>query len=152
VADFNRDGRLDFVVATQCYESSKQPDCGNDLSLYLGTGGGRFRLGQRLRLESYPFNLTAGDFDGDGNPDFAIFDPSRGVILYPGNGAGTFGAEIGTAVPASSLTFAMADVNGDRRDDLLVAAPTLLAVLLSRGRDGFSPPVDYQVGAQPRAI
>src|SRR5262249_34921821 len=65
---------------------------------------------------------------------------------------GTFGAEIGTTVPASSLTFAMADVNGDRRDDLLLAAPPLLAVLLSRGRDGFSPPVDYQVGGPPRPI
>ena len=155
--DFNRDGRLDFAVLAECYRDSQHPECGLDLVLYAGAGGGHFVLSSRLRVAYDAYDLAVGDFDGDGNLDFAISDLSGRVLAYPGNGDGTFGTEVGATVPGTSFILEMADVNGDRRDDLLVIGSATsggvsLQVLLSRGRDGFAWPVEYEAGAAPRGI
>lgn len=65
VADFDHDGRLDFAVS----------GVGNTIGIYLPNGDGTFRVPTPLPVtkttNSLQYGITAGDFDGDGNPDIA---------------------------------------------------------------------------------
>jgi VCBS repeat protein/HYR domain-containing protein/thrombospondin type 3 repeat protein len=155
-ADFNRDGRLDFAAVRSCRFDSREPECDDDLSVYFGAGGGRFVLGQRVRLESGFTTATSGDFDGDRSPDIALLNIDGGVVVYPGRGDGTFAEEYGTTLPRSNYSMASADLNGDHRDDLIVGAygssPDAIEVVTSRGRSGFDAPSEYPVGILPRTI
>jgi hypothetical protein len=68
---------------------------------------------------------VSGDFNGDGVPDLAVADASQGanriVLLTQQPGAaGSFRAPVDIVTPAASVALARADVDDDRRDDLIV--------------------------------
>ena len=67
--------------------------------------------------------VAAGDFNGDGELDYAEFIQSGGEILwFPGKGDGTFGApnKVDTGLPTSSNDMQVGDFNGDGYPDLLI--------------------------------
>ncbi len=118
VADFNKDGKLDFV--------SVNGSISHTLTTFLGNGNGTFRA-----LAPITFNDTGsstggtnairaytGDFNRDGKLDVLVFTSGNGywttestVWEFDGNGDGTFQS------PRQLVTgfqpFALADVNGD---------------------------------------
>lgn len=96
-ADFNNDGKADFLSATN--------------SVALGNGDGTFTL---LSPGSFGLVQSIGDYNGDGKLD--LFVSSAGVVL--GNGDGTFGPVISVAVPAARAVLSE-DVNNDGHTDLL---------------------------------
>jgi len=65
VADFNRDGKLDLVGAD---------NSGSQVQLFVGNGKGSFKLRSTYRVSTPPIAIIAGDFNGDGVPDFAVAD------------------------------------------------------------------------------
>jgi hypothetical protein len=130
--DFNGDGKLDLVSATNSCTDANDLICNNGLvNILLGNGDGTFQA-----PVNHPFvgtktgSVAVGDFNRDGNLDLVVannncgdFDcPMGSLSVLLGNGDGTFQ----TAVNYSSGDFgafsvAIGDFNGDGKPDLAVS-------------------------------
>jgi hypothetical protein len=81
--DFNNDGKLDLVVATEQ----------NQLSILLGNGDGTFSAGPTAPgIPAFACCIAMGDFNSDGNLDMAVANSQDTVTILLGNGDGTFAA------------------------------------------------------------
>jgi FG-GAP-like repeat len=122
VSDFDRDGILDLAVSNQAPND-------NTIWVYKGLGDGNFRRigiysgapdGGRAGGVSW---VSSGDLDGDGNPDLvaASFYGNDAALLL-GNGDGTFSTQyINAGVGYGPSAMIVADVDGDRQNDLVLA-------------------------------
>ena len=109
VADVNRDGSPDVVLAFQGASSAR-------VALNRGDGAfGSFAgFGDGIR----PYAAGVGDFNSDGIPDLVVGYQSE-VDVMLGNGDGTFGPQAPLAnVPAFKV--AVGDFNGDGLPDIAV--------------------------------
>jgi len=112
--DMDKDGHMDVVLP--------------GVILY-GDGNFNFTV---VNWDFYE-NYLVGDFDGDGIPDIAT---SSGVLFGQGNR--TFTAPTGSSPLQNSASLqVVADINGDGKDDL-VLANSIPSVYLSAGRQGFA--------------
>jgi Bacterial Ig-like domain (group 3)/FG-GAP-like repeat len=163
IADVNKDGKLDLVVANQCQDRTCQNGA---VSVLLGNGDGSFQAAQSYASTGYFTNsVTVGDFNGDGNPDVVLTNQCQdsacqngGVSVLLGNGDGTFQPAVsynsgGSQADAVSVT----DLNGDGKADLLVSNLCqntadcnngVLSSLLGRGDGTFRGAHAYSSGGQ----
>jgi uncharacterized membrane protein len=137
LGDLNGDGKTD--VATLNGDGS--------ISVLLGNNDGTFSTPVLLHPPVHPdittplglvgtvtvngIGIVSGDFNGDGKTDIAEYLTVSGatsgqgsaIVLYPGNGNGTFGTPVvstSTSFSASLPQFLLAaDLNGDGKTDLL---------------------------------
>ncbi len=121
-ADFNKDGIPDVVV------TNFDATVGSTKLVFLA--GNAAGLTPTLSVSPAVEGITAmvaGDFSGDGSPDIAAtyFDPAtstRGLVLFPGKGDGTFDSPttVATDTGASSAPPPLiADLNKDGKPDLV---------------------------------
>jgi FG-GAP-like repeat len=143
VADFNRDGILDIVVANR--DSA-------DVSVLLGRGDGTFAPQLRFDATAAPFALDVGDLNNDGILDLAVADstagPGQGAVLL-GRGDGTFTLplffDIPSRAPFRTDSLLIADVNHDGNNDLLYHDLQVGTFLLLGNGDGhFGTAVNIQ--------
>jgi len=141
--DVNEDGRLDIVTA-----NGRE----NTFSLLLGNGRGGFAPGRPVKRPARSdtrYTFAFGDVDCDGHIDALMSgragdEPSElaRVAVLRGDGTGAFKEAAATAtVPPGAQSMTLADVNGDRRLDLVVAhshSPSV-SVLLNTGSGAFAP-------------
>ncbi|MBI3726511.1 VCBS repeat-containing protein, partial [bacterium] len=75
-----------------------------------------------------------GDLDGDGNLDLATSTSDGSIVILWGDGTGAFPAT--SALPLGSSgavgALALADMNADRRLDLVVTCPSGFSIFLGR--------------------
>jgi FG-GAP-like repeat/Bacterial Ig-like domain (group 3) len=125
-ADFNGDGKLDIVVTEQ-----------KTMQVLLGHGDGTFDTTlQALPIPSFNNqqygccgSVITGDFDHDGNADFAVLRLTPGsvvgptaVIVYYGKGDGTFSQAVTAAVLDRQYTHLIAaDLKGDSLSDFVLS-------------------------------
>ena len=138
VADFNGDGKQDLAADNQTQ---------NNVSVLLGDGNGGFTSAPGSPFAvggSCPVWVAAGDFNGDGKPDLATANAcSNDVSVLLGGGQGGFTSAPGSPFPThgSNASFiAVADINGDGNQDLVVSSSLSVdvSVLLGDGNGGFT--------------
>ncbi|MGA2231560.1 MAG: FG-GAP-like repeat-containing protein [Tepidisphaeraceae bacterium] len=119
-ADFNHDGNPDLAFAM---------GVGNSLQIdtLLGNGDGQFHTPSSATVAAgayYQNSLTTADLNGDGRPDLLLFESASDggkLIVFLGNGDGTFAAPVTVATFNNDAVAALADFNGDGRPDLAFA-------------------------------
>ena len=148
-ADLNGDGRLDLVTANQYADN---------LSVLLGQGDGSFAAPMQFPVGSYPNAVAVGDFNLDGKPDVAVANSnsqpvSGDISLLLGRGDGTFEPERRLPAGRAPSSITVADVNGDRLDDIAVtnALSDDLTLLINAGNATFHPKVTLVTGLAPAA-
>lgn len=136
IGDFNGDGRPDMVLAG----SSRHV-------LHLGRGDGTFRTTPSVPLSDVSCCVAVGNLDANAALDLVVARSGAVDILW-GDGIGGFALQSGAAdsVPSAVSAVTVADLNGDGRDDVLLASGTTLHVLLSDA--GLRLDATYDVGNQ----
>ena len=153
--DFNGDGRPDLISISQVDFNT-----GTFGSLFLNLGDGTFAAPRTLSIPNIVGQeaLALGDFDGDGQLDFAYLW-SKGNLwpaqlsIVPGHGDGSFGTPLTFDVGVSPSYLIAGDVDGDGRLDL-VTVDGLAAdarVLLSQAGGTFTQQI-YAAGAFPSNV
>ena len=130
VADVNKDGKPDLLVANGCVDSN----CANGtVGVLLGNGDGTFQAAVAYGSGGYAaVSVAVADVNGDGKLDLVVANlcassseclANGGVVsVLLGNGDGTFQAAVAYRSGGyEAESVAVADVNGDGKPDLLVA-------------------------------
>jgi hypothetical protein len=149
VGDFNRDGRLDVVVAN--------PGA-NTVSVLLGNGDGTLQApttSTTLTAGSSPASVAVGDFNGDGKLDLAVANTvSSSISILLGNGDGTFQAAQFFGTDSGPAFVALGDFNRDGKIDLAVANTSAgtVSVLLGNGNGTFQAARNTAAGTAPSAV
>jgi hypothetical protein len=126
VADVSGDGWPDLIFHR-----------GVGFGVQLNAGGGAFR-----DVVSYPGpsgGVVLGDLNGDCRLDVTVIghegSPKGDVQVWPNLGDGTFGPAAARIVGGRPQSVAVGDVDGDGRDDLIVAYgdTNVVSVLRNRG-------------------
>jgi hypothetical protein len=133
VGDFNNDGKLDYLF------SAGIPQQTASIHVRLGNGKGKFQTSWRFGKYIGCPDFAVGDFNGDGNLDFAALADST-VQVFLGYGDGTFqpGATYSNLPAVSSPV--VADFNGDGKLDLVVESGAGVSLLLGNGDGTFQNP------------
>lgn len=126
VADLNRDGRPDLIVAAQA-------DGANKVFVFLGLPGGGFGSPERLHSGASNLvgnesadDLAVADFNGDGHLDIAVLTVNGwGTFIYTlaGQGDGSFAAPAPYPLGWRPYRMDVADFDGDGKPDLVTDVP-----------------------------
>jgi hypothetical protein len=116
----------------------------------LGNGDGTFQAPMSVSTSSQEW-IATGDFNRDGRADLAALTgsgmPVNPVVVYLGNGDGTFAAGISYPAGQHANTFAIVDANADGRVDVVAPNDTGFNVLLGNGDGTFGAPTTYVTSA-----
>jgi serine/threonine protein kinase len=152
VGDFNRDGRLDLVVANAL---------GNAVSVLLGSGEGTFRKAVDFDTAPGSLGVAVGDLDGDGHLDLAVANQTategnRGsVSVLLGKGDGTFHKAVHYTAGPHPIMVIVGDFNRDGKPDLAVCDnfhDGCVSILAGKGDGTFEPALAYPTGKHTVAM
>jgi hypothetical protein len=139
--DFNHDGKPDVAV------------CSNgSFSVLLNEGGGVLGVAKVTNTPLDCSSISAGHFHASKNEDVVIaFVQNTEVMVYPGNGDGTFGTPSTISAAADFVT--VRDMNGDGMADIVTLSSRndIATVLLGNGEGEFKMQPFAVVGGQPTA-
>jgi hypothetical protein len=141
LGDLNGDGKLDVVATVY-----------GAVMVMINQGKGVLGPGvQYFSNTPYsPTNVTLVDMNGDGQLDLVALEQlpggqAFGVAVLLNHDGGTFGPPAYS--PASTIAFAVADLNGDGKPDVIAGESTpgssSMRVLLNQGDGTLSTPADY---------
>jgi len=110
-----------------------------------------------------PHAVRAGDLDGDGILDLVTAnDIANSVTVLFGTGDGEFGRRIDLPANSTPKSVAVADVNGDGHDDIVLTnttyptcctvAGSTISVYINRGDGTFLPRQDFNAGGNPFSL
>jgi uncharacterized protein (TIGR03437 family) len=145
IADVNRDGIADVVMASAELAASGGGTPASTLTVFTGKGDGTLSPGFSVSEPNLILALVAADFRGTGAPDLVEMTATSldssgdlGLSTREGNGDGTFQAPVSLPVPNGVLPWwfgmIVADWNGDGLPDFAyLSLPSLLNLVGSSG-------------------
>ena len=144
VGDFNRDTRLDVVVANNGT---------NNIMVLFGSGHGTFD-NQMIYLtgnNSNPCGVAVGDFNNDRRLDIVVANSGANNIgIFLSNGSDTFSTQItySTGVDSHPYSVAILDFDDDTRLDVVVAnyGSNSVIVLFGDGNGNFTKQSIFNTG------
>ncbi len=119
--DFNRDGNQDIVALFPYPETQS-----GALTFFAGKGDGTFQPPLTTSLPPGSAGLAGGDFNGDGKLDVAVLfstqsqGPTDEVIIYLGNGDGSFSQSESYPTGTAANWMLAGDLNNDGTPDLVI--------------------------------
>lgn len=140
VADFDRDGNRDVIVAV--YQSNN-----DNLKLILGNGDGSMR--DPVLVEAFgnniPTNVIAADFNADGWMDAAasIFSPGNSMRVWLNDGHGQLLPSVVYPAGGNPGSLAAGDIDGDGILDVVVVnsaqTDNTISIFIGLGDGSFLP-------------
>ena len=148
--DFNGDGRQDIASVAGYMLSAA-------VTVLIGKGDGTFTNHVNHAIPPYPYDMAAGDFNGDGKPDLVVdsFNNPGSVSILLGNGKGRFTAHTDTNVGNYPSELTTGDFNGDGKLDVVVTASDpksgaeVLSTLLGNGNGTLQAPLNQTISSIP---
>ena len=113
VADFNGDGKLDWVAVSNQTKN---------VVVALGRGDGTFLASRNFPTGNTPTWAAVADFNNDGNPDLVVPNTGDGnAIVLLGNGDGTFrtASTLSTSRTMNPVYVVTGDFNNDGNPDII---------------------------------
>lgn len=134
VADFNRDGFIDMMTAS---------DSENKFAVLMGNGDGTFQAGVEVASGWYARGIVSLDVDGDADADIAVAHYISGTLaILINDGTGHFGSQTDIDIPGGPWALAAAEMTNDGVMDLVVGVAGTQQVAVYRGNgDGTFTPV-----------
>ncbi|CAF3652269.1 unnamed protein product [Rotaria sp. Silwood1] len=144
IADFNRDDRLDIVVANP----------GSDtIGVFLGSGTQPYARAKVRRpdIGSQPHFVTVGDFNNDGIFDVALANTGKnnvGIFIRLPNEIFDDMVAYSTGVGSAPFFLAVGDLNNDNHSDIVATNSKTdnIAVFLGYGNGTFRTATFYSTG------
>jgi hypothetical protein len=136
-------------------------ETGARVRVFLQGASGGFTTAPDVPVDGDPRGIAVGDFDRDGNQDLAVMASAADKVnLRFGTGEGTFATRVSVAdlsYGADLDAIAVADVNGDGKEDLVVSGrypnpPHRIYVALGAGNGSFPSGAARDDGAGALAI
>jgi hypothetical protein len=122
IGDFDGDGHLDLALPGRNVE----PD-----AIYFGRGNGTFFAPRQIALTSPPLHVAAGSLGGDSRPDLVVTSrAANSMSVLLSNGLGSWAPADTLVLPGTPAgrRIAVADLNHDGRDDIVVGYSNLASV------------------------
>jgi hypothetical protein len=115
IGDLNGDGKPELATANVR---------GSNLSVLVNRGDGSFDARRDYRTIKYPQSVAIADLNGDGKPDLATAKDATAsaadtVSVLLNRGDGTFQARRDRGGSNGGHSIAIADLNGDRKPDIV---------------------------------
>lgn len=154
LGDFNSDGHADLAIANAGDAT---------ISVPLGRGDGTF-LAARVYKSGYETrSIAAGDLNGDGRADLVVANVCGGdptcagggsATVFLANADGTYRAGSTIALGNGPIALSLADLDGDKKLDLLALNRTdkSLSVMSGNGDGTFGQAQVYSLPSSPSAL
>lgn len=130
-ADFNNDGKIDFVG---------EPQIGGGLKLYLGNGNGTFSSSVITTQGMFKAHLDAGDINNDGLMDFVTAFDTGEIYTAIGKNTGgfTFTATGVFDMGVEGFNISLADMNSDNKLDIVYSSGETIKIASNLGSGTYS--------------
>ena len=144
LADLNNDGKLDVLIYAY-----------TQIEVWLGNGDGSFTYHGGIDISSFLAAqvVAVADLDGDGKADVILApssnpaSPSGPLVIFYGNGDGTFQTPVLLPISHRYWQVVVADMNRDNKADLVVSDGSGIAVITNEGARSFGNEEHFVAGS-----